>query len=72
MRAMSHNSRTNSAGKVHGSKHNDRNFDTSKADNINPDPERKNLYWNCYRAKEVTFEEVELAYYKSAFGEMLD
>lgn len=75
MRAMQHNSRTNSKGRVHGAKHNDRNFDTSRADNINQDKEHENGYWHYYiedpEMPEMTFEEAELKFYVDTFGEQL-
>lgn len=75
MRAMQHNSRANSKGRVHGSKHNDRNFDTSRADNINQDKVSENDYWHIYMGDpdlmELTFEEAELRFYVEVFGEQL-
>ncbi|MEE3423815.1 MAG: hypothetical protein VZR11_14070 [Succinimonas sp.] len=80
MRATQHSSRTDSAGRVHGRKHNDRNFDTSKADNIAQSRMRENLYWNCYdgkyreadKAGKMTFAEAELRAYEELFGTQLE
>ncbi len=72
MRTMQHNSRANSAGATHGSKHNDRNFDSSKADNINPDLSYLNIYENVYSDPSLTFSEVELRFYQENFGAQLD
>ena len=71
MRAMSHNSRTNSKGRVHGNKHNDRNFDTSKADNINTSKEDQNVYRNCFNDPSLTFEQAELRAYEKLFSKQL-
>lgn len=70
MRTMRHNSRTNARGRVHGVKHNDRNFDVSKADNIDSEKSKNNIYENVYNA-DMTFEEVELKFYEENFGEQL-
>lgn len=72
MRTMQHNSRANSAGATHGSKHNDRNFDSSKADNINPDLSYLNIYENVYNDPNMTFSDVELRFYQENFGEQLE
>lgn len=75
MRAMQHNSRANSSGRVHGAKHNDRNFDTTHADNIDQDRVHENEYWHIYMGDpdlpEMTFEEAELRFYVETFGEQL-
>lgn len=68
---MTHNSRTNSKGRVHGSKHNDRNFDVDQVDNIDKTRMDQNFYWNCYNNSKLTFEEVELKYYKRFFSKQL-
>ena len=70
MRAMTHNSRTNAAGSVHGSKHNDRNFDVSLASNIRESESSKNIYWSWNKAE--TFEQSEIDYYKLAFTKQLE
>lgn len=71
MRTMQHNSRTNAKGRVHGTKHNDRNFDVSKADNIDQSRSHGNVYLNCYGDKSMTFDEVELKFYNENFGDLL-
>lgn len=71
MRAMQHNSRTNSGGKTHGTLHNDRNFDTSKADNIHPERAQDNVYSTCYPGEDLTFEQVELKFYTEHFSQQL-
>lgn len=80
MRVTQHSSRTDSKGRVHGDKHNDRNFDISKSDNIDPNRSPDNQYWNYYNGsytdadKEgmLTFAEVELMAYSDYFGEQLE
>lgn len=73
MRAMQHNSRANSAGRVHGTKHNDRDFDTDRADNIDKARSEENVYWHLYQTEhpEMTFTEAELKFYVETFGEQL-
>lgn len=71
MRTMTHNSRTNSKGRVHGAKHNDRNFDVSKADNIDVSKMKLNNYQNCFNDPSLTFEEAELKAYKNLFSKQL-
>lgn len=71
MRTMRHNSRTNAQGRVHGVKHNDRNFDVSKADNIDGGKTKNNIYENVYNA-DMTFEEVELKFYNENFAKQLE
>lgn len=72
MRTMTHNSRTNAKGRVHGAKHNDRNFDTSKADNIVQEREELNRYWHLYQGEKMTFEEAEIRFYKEKFSGVLE
>lgn len=71
MRTMTHNSRTNSKGRVHGAKHNDRNFDVSKADNIDESRMGLNNYTNCFNDPSLTFEQAELKAYQKLFGKQL-
>lgn len=73
MRTMTHNSRTNSKGRVHGAKHNDRNFDVDQVSNIDKARMDQNHYWHCFINKhpEMTFEEVELRVYKRLFTKQL-
>lgn len=59
-------------------KHNDRNYNIDKADNIHADKMSENIYWNCYngyyteteKAHRCSFEQAERAYYKTHFAEM--
>ena len=80
MRATQHSSRTDSKGRVHGRKHNDRNFDVSKSNNIDPERTCANWYWNCYEGEYIeadksdmmTFDEVEIKVYEEFFGKQLE
>lgn len=72
MRTMTHNSRTNASGRVHGTKHNDRNFDVGKADNIDAAKVKDNEYRNCYGDSSMTFDEVELKFYTENFSHQLE
>lgn len=72
MRTMQHNSRTNAKGRVHGTKHNDRKFDVSKADNIDQERMKDNIYLNYYGDLGMSFEEVELKFYNENFGKQLE
>lgn len=60
IRVTSHSGRTGSA------RHNDRDFDTSKADHIDPERTIDNLTYCIY--PEMSFQEAELHYYKLTFG----
>lgn len=73
MRTATHNSRTNSKGRVHGSKHNDRNFYTEKADNIDSEKSVENVYHHTYQElhPDLTFDEAELKFYEEHFQEQL-
>ena len=68
MRTMQHNSRANAGGRVHGTKHNDRNFDVEKADNIDIERSAGNVYWNVYNDPTMTFEQAELRFYEEKLG----
>lgn len=72
MRTTKHNSRTNAGGRVHGSKHNDRNFDVTLADNIDPSRTHLNDYWHLYQGEEPTFEAAELRFYEEHFSAQLE
>lgn len=54
LRVTMHNGRTNRKGKAYNPSHNDRNFDVSKAPNIDPKRMALNLYWTCYGEKPFT------------------
>lgn len=67
MRVTQHNSRTGSGGRVLGTAHNDRNYDTDKADNLLNDGD-ENIYWargehGFVTDGTITFEESEHNFY---------
>lgn len=79
-RATMHNGRTHtssgkSTGEVFSAKHNDRNY---TAKNLNPEPERKNLYFimdtdgTIISHPKVTFEEHEKRIYEQLFSDVLN
>lgn len=73
MRLVSHNGRTNSQGKAYSTKHNDRNYDIEKADNIMPTMTSKNYYWHCYpNYPDWTFDQTELHFYDKWFTKSLE
>lgn len=71
-----HNGRSGKAG-VFSSKHNDRRFDTEKADHIDQDRLTHNIYWDCYQEYQIpfkddisgnhSFEEVEKKFYRDQY-----
>lgn len=73
MRITLHNGRHSAAG-VYTAKHNDRNFNTAHAPHINPNYSSNNIYWHCMQetAPNMTFEEVEQAFYKKHFSAGLE
>ena len=62
MRATIHNGRTSHLG-AFTPKHNDRSFNISHAEHIDPERVKLNRYWN-WTGKEITFEAAELAFYE--------
>lgn len=70
MRATIHNGRTGKDG-AYNTKHNDRQFDISHAEHIDPDRMQKNRYWN-WTGKETTFEAAEAAFYEKHIKQHLD
>lgn len=70
MRTMTHHGRGKGrAGHTFGSKHNDRNFDIEKANNIAPELTKENIYWCIHN--DCTFEDAELRFYEEHFSEQL-
>ena len=62
MRATIHNGRTSHLG-AFTPKHNDRSFNISHAEHIDPERVKLNRYWN-WTGKEITFEDAERAFYE--------
>lgn len=71
MRVSYHNGRADKNGRVYSSKHNDRNFDISKAPHIDNSSRSQNVTWNYYRSN-ATFEQVEQRFYEEHFSRALD
>ena len=84
MRANGHRSRKGTNGKVIGAKHNDRNFDVSKADHIEESLIDKNVIWKyvdlpevgedetaVQKSKPETLDEYEQRVYEMYFTEAL-
>lgn len=70
MRATIHNGRTGKDG-TYNTKHNDRQFDISHAEHIDPERVKDNRYWN-WTGKEITFEAAEVAFYEKHIRQHLD
>lgn len=70
MRMTIHNGRAGKNG-TYSPKHNDRQFDISSAEHIDPERMPGNIYWN-WTGKEVTFEDAERTFYEEHCREYLD
>ena len=71
MRATIHNGRTSHLG-AFTPKHNDRNFNISHAEHIDPERVKDNRYWNWTGNPETTFEDAEQAFYEKYIRQHLD
>lgn len=71
MRATIHNGRTGKDG-AYNTKHNDRQFDISHAEHIDPERVKDNRYWNWTGNPETTFEAAEQAFYEKHMQKHLD
>lgn len=78
MRATMHTGRTRRDGAVYSVKHNDRNYDLKKSDNVDPELVHKNRYLivdenGCASAPDgVTFDQHEHDMYQRLFGASLE
>lgn len=70
MRATIHNGRTSHLG-AFTPRHNDRNFNISHAEHIDPKRVKDNRYWN-WTGKEITFEAAEIAFYEKHISAHLE
>lgn len=70
MRMTIHNGRAGKNG-TYSPKHNDRNFDISSAEHINPERMPGNVYWN-WTGENVSFEDAEKKFYEEHCREYLD
>lgn len=71
MRMTIHNERAGKNG-TYSPKHNDRNFDISSAEHIDPERMPGNVYWNWTGRKDVSFEDCEKAFYEEHCRAHLD
>lgn len=71
MRATIHNGRTGKDG-AYNTKHNDRQFDISHAEHIDPERVKDNRYWNWTGNPETTFEAAEIAFYEKHISAHLE
>lgn len=70
MRATIHNGRASHLG-AFTPKHNDRSFNISHAEHIDPERVKLNRYWN-WTGKEMTFEDAERTFYEKHIRQHLD
>lgn len=71
MRATIHNGKTGKDG-AYNTRHNDRQFDISHAEHIDPERVKDNRYWNWTGNPETTFEAAEQAFYEKHIQKHLD
>lgn len=71
MRMTIHNGRAGKNG-AYNPRHNDRNFDISHAEHINPERMPGNVYWNWTGKKDISFEDCEKAFYEEHCRAHLD
>lgn len=72
-RTTLHNGRKNKQGQAYSPRHNDRKFDLDKAEHIDPERTKENVYWH-YLQKEnpdMDFSTAEKVFYKDHFEEAL-
>ena len=70
MRMTIHNARTSKLG-AFTPRHNDRNFDISHAEHIDPERTKGNIYWN-WTGKQMSFEDAEKIFYEEHCRKYLD
>lgn len=71
MRMTIHNGRAGKNG-AYNPRHNDRNFDISHAEHIDPERMPGNVYWNWTGKKDVSFEDAERLFYEQHCRTHLD
>lgn len=71
MRMTIHNGRAGKDG-AYNPRHNDRQFDISHAEHIDPERVKSNIYWNWTGNPGKTFEAAEAAFYEEHCREYLD
>lgn len=70
MRMTIHNARTSKLG-AFTPRHNDRSFDISHAEHIDPERTKGNIYWN-WTGKQMSFEDAEKIFYEEHCRKYLD
>lgn len=72
-RTTLHNGRKNKQGQAYSPKHNDRKFDLDKAEHIDPERTKENVYWHYLQKKnpDMDFSTAEKTFYKDHFEEAL-
>jgi hypothetical protein len=71
MRMTIHNARTSKRNGTFTPRHNDRNFDISHAEHIDPERTKGNIYWN-WTGKQISFEDAEKTFYEEHCRKYLD
>lgn len=72
MRMTIHNARTSKKFGAFTPRHNDRNFDISHAEHIDPERTKGNIYWNWTGRADITFEDAEKEFYEQHCRTHLD
>lgn len=72
MRMTIHNARTSKRFGAFTPRHNDRNFNISHAEHIDPERTGGNIYWNWTGKADITFEDAEKAFYEEHCRTHLD
>lgn len=73
MRTTLHNGRKNRQGQAYRASHNDRKFDLDKAEHINQERTKKNVYWHYLQNEnpDMDFVTAEKTFYEKHFSESL-
>lgn len=73
MRTTLHNGRKNRQGQAYRASHNDRKFDLDKAEHINQERTRENVYWHYLQNEnpDMDFATAEKTFYEKHFSESL-
>lgn len=74
MRTTLHNGRKNRQGQAYRASHNDRKFDLDKAEHINQERTKENVYWHYLQNEnpDMDFATAEKTFYEKHFSESLE
>lgn len=74
MRTTLHNGRKNRQGQAYRASHNDRKFDLDKAEHINQERTKENVYWHYLQNEnpDMDFTTAEKTFYEQHFSESLE